>query len=105
MEKSGAFTNTLWDAIEERICWDKVKAVNLWADTGPHYRCDEFITHYGFTFAERRKIQCHLKFGLEKHGKGKIDGFSVGYGRYDIHTLAKKRFQVSLTCSKCTGMH
>jgi hypothetical protein len=67
-----------------------VTDICLWADTGTHFRTWGLMSFVACTLCETLKRTFHIKFGLERHCKGRLDGYFSTLGQAKKNYAAKQ---------------
>jgi hypothetical protein len=79
LDKTAAYTTSLFSDAMKRLkdigALRSKTTLNLWSDTGTHFRCSEFMATLLCRFTKETHLHIGVRFGLEAEFKSVVDGF------------------------------
>lgn len=109
-EKSGLYTiSIMWDLmakLKERGWLQNVQWLQIWSDTGTHFRSYEVLSTYGYDFIDVYRFNIGINFGAEEHLKGRVDGHFSDLGNRKRRAATKATIKtISSLCMVYTSRH
>ncbi len=81
LDKTAAYTTSLFSDAMKRLkdidALNSKNTLNLWSDTGTHFRCSEFMATLLCRFTKETHLHIGVRHGLEGEFKSVVDGFSA----------------------------